>query len=222
MSFLQRFRGLLLGRPVVSDEAGEASPDAPPPITVVSGLPRSGTSLMMRMLEAGGLPILADGERAADEDNPRGYYELEAVKGLPRGEDGWIPEARGKAVKVISALLPYLPELPDRAESGYRVLFLRRAMPEVLASQKAMLRRRGEDPDAVDDATMAARFQAHLAEIEAWRSGRPDLAWLEVDYNRLVADPAPAVGPIVAFLRHPMDAAAMAGVVEPGLYRNRG
>lgn len=203
MSFLDR----LLGR----------SPStAPAPVFIVSGLPRSGTSLMMRMLEAGGLPILSDGEREADEDNPRGYYELEAVKALPRGEASWLPSARGTAVKVISALLPHLPPT-----ERYRVLFLRRAMPEILASQRAMLVRRGEDPDAIDDATMAAHYESHLSEIDAWRRTRPDVAWLEVDYNRLLADPAPEIPHIVAFLAHPLDAAAMAAVVDPTLYRNR-
>ena len=124
-----------------------------PPIVVVSGLPRSGTSMMMRMLEAGGLPPLTDGLRAPNDDNPLGYYEFERVKKLPEGDVGWLPEAQGHAVKIIAALLPHLPD-----SATYRVLFMRRAMSEILASQRRMLIRRGEDADAVDDAEMARLF----------------------------------------------------------------
>jgi len=106
-------------------------------ITVVSGLPRSGTSMMMQMLGAGGLAVLTDGKRGADADNPRGYYEYEAVKSL--GQDAsWLASAGGKAVKIVSALLIHLPDGFD-----YRVIFMRRPIAEVLASQRAMLDRLG-------------------------------------------------------------------------------
>lgn len=137
------------------------------PVIVVSGLPRSGTSLMMRMLAAGGVPLLTDGQRTADEDNPYGYFEYEPVKALQR-DATWLPQARGKAIKIISQLLPTLP--PD---VPYRVLFMRRELREVLASQRQMLVRRGKPSDADSDAELAALFAAHLQQVQqCWRSRR--------------------------------------------------
>ena len=127
------------------------------PIVIVSGLARSGTSLMMKMIEAGGIPALTARLRAADEDNPKGYYEFERVKRLPDGDHAWLASARRKAVKVIFALLPSLP-------SGYRykVIFMRRNISEILASQKAMLSRRGKDANLPTDAEMAAAIDPAL------------------------------------------------------------
>ncbi len=130
------------------------------PIVVVSGLPRSGTSMIMKMLEAGGLPVLTDGLRAADEDNPKGYYEVERVKGLAEETDkGWLAEARGKGIKVISYLLKSLPP-----QFNYRVVFIRREIEEVLASQRKMLARRGETEE-----TPPERMRA-LFEDDLWRA----------------------------------------------------
>ena len=109
-------------------------------ITIVSGLPRSGTSMMMKMLEAGGIPPLTDEIRTADTDNPKGYYEFERVKKMDKGDTAWLENAQGKSVKVISALLKHLP-----SDYRYRVIFMRRDMSEILASQKKMLDHRGED-----------------------------------------------------------------------------
>jgi hypothetical protein len=186
-------------------------------ITVVSGLPRSGTSLMMRMLDAGGLAPVTDGERTADEDNPRGYYELERVKQLPKGDFGWLDGARGKVVKIISALLVFLPD-----SHRYRVIFLRREMSEVLASQRKMLERRGEDPDRLSDEKLAALFEKHLAEAEAWMARHEgNLSVLQVSFNDLVREPKPEIERIVAFLGVGLDPDAMGAVVEPKLYRQR-
>src|SRR5271155_5970790 len=129
-------------------------------ITIVSGLPRSGTSLMMQMLAAGGMPILSDGERQADVDNPRGYLEWERVKQLPK-DPSCIAEAEGKAVKVISLLLLSLPEGHE-----YRVIFMHRPLPEVLASQDVMMRNRGT-PGA-NAAIVGAAFEQNLRAVKAW------------------------------------------------------
>lgn len=185
-------------------------------ITVVSGLPRSGTSLMMKMLEAGGMPAVTDGLRVADEDNPRGYYEFERVKQLPKGDVDWLRGARGKVVKIISALLEHLPEGYD-----YRVIFMRRRIEEVLASQRQMLVRRGEPPDAASDAAMAALFDKHVKRVEGWLMGRADVRCLYVDYARLMAEPAAQVERVRKFLGDALDAARMAGVIDAGLYRQR-
>jgi len=183
-------------------------------VTVVSGLPRSGTSMMMKMLEAGGLPIMTDQLRVADADNPQGYYELERVKQLEH-DKAWVAEARGKVVKVISALLVHLP-----AEHRYRVVFMRRTLDEVLASQRQMLVRRGEPTDAVPDDKMAVYFTNHVKKVEAWLAAQPNLETLYVSYNEMLADPAPACARVAAFVGG-LDAGRMAAVVSGDLYRQR-
>ena len=185
-------------------------------ITIVSGLPRSGTSMMMQMLEAGGMAILTDGLREADADNPRGYYEFERLKQLPKGDHAWLEEAQGKAVKVIAALLEHLP--PDHR---YKVIFMRRRMEEVLTSQRRMLVRRGEDPDKTDDEELARLFEKHLRKVEAWLAAQPHVDVLDVDYNAVLADPTVHVRRINAFLGDFLDEEAMAAVVDARLYRNR-
>lgn len=184
-------------------------------ITVVSGLPRSGTSLMMQMLAAGGLPILTDGVRGPDPDNPRGYLEWEPIKRL-RQEPHRIDEAEGKAIKVISSLLQGLPAGPS-----YCVLFMRRPLEEVLASQAAMIRRLGTRGPATDPASLASAMRAHLAQVSAWLERRETLQVAWVDYHRLLARPREEARRIRAFLGLALDEAAMAAAVDPSLHRQR-
>jgi hypothetical protein len=186
------------------------------PILIVSGLPRSGTSMMMKLLEAGGVPALTDEIRVADVDNPEGYYEFERVKQLDKGDTGWLPLAEGKVVKVISALLPYLPR-----EYDYRIIFVRRELAEILASQRKMLVHRGEDPNSMDEAELTAVFEKHLRQIDAWMARQPNMTVLTLRYNDILADPATAVAQINAFTGGGLDVAAMNQVVDPSLYRNR-
>ncbi len=185
-------------------------------VVVVSGLPRSGTSLMMKMLEAGGILPLTDGERAADQDNPKGYYEFERVKKLREGDIFWLPDAKGKAVKVIGALLPYLP-----SEFDFDVLFMRRAMGEILASQRKMLENRSEDTEKVTDDQMAAEFEAHLKETFGWMKKQPNIRFIEVNYNRVMDEPAPELKKVADFLNNQVDLEAMKAVIDPKLYRQR-
>ena len=187
------------------------------PVIIVSGLPRSGTSMMMKMLEAGGIPVLTDELRTADEDNPKGYYEFERVKAMDKGDTDWVADARGKVVKVISALLQYLP-----ANYEYRVIFMHRNLTEVLASQRKMLRNRAADEDAVSDEEMTRLFEMHLADVEGWLDRQPNMRALHVDYNAMLIDPRPFVAQIDDFLGMDLDREAMAAVVDPALYRNRG
>ncbi|MGQ9903686.1 MAG: sulfotransferase family protein [Anaerolineae bacterium] len=191
------------------------TPIDPNVIVVVSGLPRSGTSLMMKMLAAGGLPPLTDNIRSADEDNPKGYYEFERVKKL-KEDCAWLPDAKGKAVKVISALLMQLP-----AGYEYRVIFMRRNMSEILASQRQMLIRRGEPADAISDADMAALFDKHLRQIESWLASQPNMPTLSVNYNDLIAAPLAGAERVNAFLGGRLDVAKMVGAVDPSLHRQR-
>ena len=190
-----------------------ADPDT---IVVVSGLPRSGTSMMMQMLEAGGMEVMTDGLRAADEDNLKGYFEYEAVKALDT-DRSWLPEARGKAVKIISELLKYLPETQT-----YRIIFLRRALEEVLASQDRMLVRRGVQPGGpAENAEIARVFRKHLQQTEAWLSGRPGFRTLYAHHRQILADPAREAARVNAFLDNRLDEAAMAASVDASLYRQR-
>ncbi|MEZ4513104.1 MAG: sulfotransferase [Chloroflexota bacterium] len=186
------------------------------PVTIVSGLPRSGTSMMMKMLEAGGLLPLTDHLRTADVDNPKGYYEFERVKKLEEGDVAWLPEAEGKVVKVISALLKHLPDGYE-----YRVIFMRRNMSEILASQKKMLQNRGEATDVVSDEEIAALFDKHLQHIRHWIETHPNVSVLYLHYSDVLADPLPQARRVNAFLGNTLNVEAMALTVDPNLYRNR-
>lgn len=187
------------------------------PIVVVSGLPRSGTSMMMRMLVAGGVAPVTDGVRAADDSNPAGYFEFEPVKGLDRnGDPTWLPAARGKAVKIISFLLTWLPE-----DHNYLVIFLHRHPDEIIASQQAMLRARGE-PVSPDDAERSrALFAGHLAQVERFMAGRACFQVLPLRYDQILAAPGAAATQVARFLGRSLDTGAMVRSVEPQLYRNR-
>jgi hypothetical protein len=184
-------------------------------ITVVSGLPRSGTSMMMQMLAAGGLAVLTDGQRAADVDNPRGYYEYEAVKALER-DASWLEAARGKAVKIVSALLVHLPDGFD-----YRVIFMRRPMAEILASQNAMLDRLGHAGPRGDDRRLGELFARHLGDVDAMLERRTRIARLDVDYRSVIDAPLRVAEAVSAFLGGDLDPACMAAAVAPELSRRR-
>jgi len=172
--------------------------------------------MLMKMLEAGGIPPLTDSIRTADDDNPKGYYEFERVKAMDKGDTAWLADAQGKVVKVISALLKYLP-----ADYQYKVVYIRRNMPEILASQRKMLIRRGEDPDKMDDEQMAALFNKHVAQVEQWLKARPNMSVLYVHYSEILADPQPQIARINEFLGGQLDTLQMGMVVDPNLYRNK-
>jgi hypothetical protein len=184
-----------------------------PDIVVVSGLPRSGTSLMMQVIHAGGVPALVDHVRAADADNPRGYFECERVKKL-KTDAGWLPEARGKVVKMVSQLLYDLPPA-----ERYRVVFMERDMDEILASQEKMLTRLGRATPP--RAEMARAFEMHLNRLHKWLAEQPNVALLRVRYADVVARPAEQVARVDAFLGGRLDVAAAGGAVDPSLYRNK-
>jgi hypothetical protein len=189
-------------------------------ITIVSGLPRSGTSLMMQMLVAGGMTPLADGERPADTDNPRGYLEWERIKQLPN-DPACIAEGEGKVVKVISRLLSSLP-----IGHEYRVIFMQRPLPEVLASQDQMLRRRGtykegSNKEGLNSAGIAAAFEKHLKEVYAWLDSKPNVRVLRAPYHDVLQQPAEISRRLSDFLGIPLNIAAMARQVDSTLYRNR-
>jgi hypothetical protein len=183
-------------------------------ITIVSGLPRSGTSLMMQMLAAGGMPLLTDLERTPDIDNPRGYCEWGPAKLLPR-EPSRIDEAEGKAVKVISQLLLSLPQGRD-----YKLIFMERPLPEVLASQDEMLKRRGSI-QSVDPARLISAFRDHMKEVVAWLEDRTDIPVCRMGYRKVLGDPAGSARAVRDFLNISLRVESMALAVDPSLYRNR-
>jgi hypothetical protein len=185
------------------------------PIIVVSGLPRSGTSMMMRMLAEGGLSILTDELRRADDDNPNGYFELEVVKQLREGDSAWLKDAHGKVVKVISSLLEFLPQ-----ENHYKIIFMERDSRETLASQKKMLDHRGQEAKLSDE-EMEQQFQSHLAATKPWLVRQPNMEVLYVNYNALMAEPKPFCERITNFLDLPLDQSHMLDVPDTQLYRNR-
>lgn len=190
--------------------------DAVQPIIVVSGLPRSGTSMAMAMLTAGGLQCLDDGVRKADENNPKGYFEYERVKTLETTEDnGWIREARGKVVKIVSPLLKNLP-----TDETYNVLFMLRDLDEVLASQKKMMERRGER-DEVSDDQLKRIYRDHLTKVDTLLKSRPGTTVKYIQHREVIARPRDMTGEIEDFLNLDLDRDRMASAVDQKLYRNR-
>ena len=186
-------------------------------ITIVSGLPRSGTSMMMSALMAGGMQILTDGERQADENNPKGYYEYERVKQLSKGDFDWLELARGKAVKVISALLEYLPD-----DYQYRVIFMQRNMDEILRSQKRMLGRTGvRSQQEVSEDQFRLSYQAHLSHIKTWLADQSFIKTLFVSYNDAVNQPLHVFREVAYFLDAKVDPQAMTNIVDPTLCREK-
>ena len=186
-------------------------PDRRAYITVVSGMPRSGTSLMMSMLQAGGMPVLDDGSRAPDQHNPRGYFEDSRAKRLAT-DSAWIEEARGKAVKVIYRLLQYLP-----GQFEYRVIFMLRDLEEVYDSQQDML----AAADSGKRERMIRALAGDLENARDWLRRQPHIRYLDVPYAELIAKPGPWAGRVGGFLDDELDEAAMAAAVDPALYRHR-
>ncbi len=182
-------------------------------IIVVSGLPRAGTSLMMQMLDQGGIRIVTDHVRTADQDNPRGYYEFEQVKKLKQ-DTSWLPQTRGMAVKLVSQLLYELPPTET-----YRIIFMERDLDEVLLSQEAMLQRLGRT--AVPRDQMKRSYELHLRRLCSWLTQQRHMIVLYVSYNELLQDPQPQSDRVHRFLGGRLDAQKMIQSVDPTLYRNK-
>jgi hypothetical protein len=182
-------------------------------IVVVSGLPRSGTSLMMQMLASGGLEVMTDNARTADVDNPRGYFELEQVKAIKR-DASWLKQAGGKVFKMVSLLLYDLP-----TDYRYRIIFMERNLDEILASQGKMLQRLGREAGSPDD--MRRSFTTHLTKLNAWLAQQSHIAVLRVGYQDLLTEPLAQAKIVNQFLARDLDAEKMAQAVDQSLYRNR-
>lgn len=202
-------------RPPPPPVDAKIEPCSPRTFFIVSGLPRSGTSLMMQMLAAGGLEPMTDRERAADEDNPEGYYEWEAIKRIGKNP-GALAEADGKVIKVITALIPALPP-----QNRYRVVFMNRPISEVAASQKKMIARRGTRGADLPPEKLIATLEQHREMILNGLRHAPNFDLLEINYPDLIAQPAAAARQVREFLALDLDEPAMAACVKPELHRNR-
>jgi hypothetical protein len=184
-------------------------------VTVVSGLPRSGTSLMMQALEAGGMSVLTDNIRKRDEDNPKGYYEYEPVK-KTKTDPTWVTNAVGKAVKMVYKLIYDLPE-----QYEYRVIFTERKMDEVLASQRIMLNRTKQIDTYPSDGKFADLFNRDLEKIYLWLESQKNFSMISINYNKIVKSPITECQRVNEFLGIGLDIDKMASVVNPLLYRNK-
>jgi hypothetical protein len=184
-------------------------------IVIVTGLPRSGTSLMMKILEEGGIETVQDNIRQPDIDNPNGYYEFEKVKKI-KEDTSWLPETRGKAFKMVSMLLFHLP-----AGYSYKLIFMRRDIQEMLASQSKMLKRLGKPGPPVSDDEMALLFTKHLQDFELWIPRQKNFELIYVWHHDLMCQPRVETQRIEQLLGRPLDTDKMTSVVDPSLYRNR-
>jgi hypothetical protein len=172
--------------------------------------------MMMKILAEAGVPIVTDELRRADTDNPNGYYELEAVKQISAGNLAWLDGAGGRAVKVISSLLEYLP-----AQYSYKIIFMEREIQEILASQRKMLERRNEKSE-VEDAQIAEQFRKHLSLIKPWLARQPNMEVLYISYNSLMLNPEPSCRRVIDFIAcEPHHLERMLSVPNGELYRNR-
>ena len=193
----------------------EKLPDQSKEIIVVSGLPRSGTSMMMRMLKSAGIPILVDEKREADDNNPHGYFEYEPVKNLAN-DATWVPKAEGKTVKIIAQLLPYLP-----SKHRYKIIFMNREISEVLISQQLMLGRTREQAIRNYPFKLAQTYYDQLDRVRQWADAQPNLDILEVSYADAHNHPVETAKKVIAFLDRELDAEQMAKAVDKSLYRNQ-
>ena len=184
-------------------------------ITVVSGLPRSGTSLMSMMLEAGGMTVLTDNIRTADHDNPKGYYEFERVKKMPEGDFEWLEDTKGKAVKVIAALLQHLP-----AKYQYKVIYMHRNIDEIIKSQNKMLANLGK-PLHNDDILIKKLLMKHSESSRNWLDKQNNINVLDIDYNQLIINPVACLSEINKVLDFSLSIEKMQQSIDQKLYRNR-
>jgi len=184
-------------------------------IIIVSGLPRSGTSMMMSMLEVGGIKPVTDWIRKPDYDNPKGYYEYEMVKKIKK-DTSWLDNCKGKAVKMVSELLYYLP-----SDRKYKIVFMRRNLAEMLASQRAMLQRLGREGAKKTDKEMVGLFERHLEKQRKWLSEQNNIKVLYLDYNDIVANPRINAQRISHFFENRLDVDRMSKVVDNSLYRQK-
>jgi len=184
-------------------------------IVIVSGLPRCGTSMMMQMLEAGGMAIVTDNIKTPDEDNPRGYYEYEKVKKI-REDASWLKNCNGKVIKMVSALLYYLPK-----GKKYKVIFMVRDMEEMFESQEAVLQRLGGEGVDISYEEMIEKLKKHLLDVKDWVARQRNIEVTYIDYNEVIQNPQRKASLVSQFLKGQVNVEKMSTVVDKSLYRKR-
>ena len=184
-------------------------------IIVVSGLPRSGTSLMVQMLQAAGIPLLIDDHRPSDENNPKGYFEFEPVKSLAT-DASWLPLAEGKAVKIISHLLPHLPD-----HFQYKIIFMNRDLEEIIRSQNKMLDRFGKTKGKLSEAQLVERYALHLHQIHQWLKQQPNISFADISFNNLIQSPQDEWQKVQDLLNIDASLHQIMPIIDPQLYRTK-
>jgi predicted AlkP superfamily phosphohydrolase/phosphomutase len=207
-----------VARPVFASRPGATSPDPEQDVVVVCGLPRSGTSMLMQLLAAGGVEPLTDGKRVADEDNPRGYYEYEPATRLPQ-DSTWVKEARGRAVKLVLPLVPFLPP-----GERYRLLLIQRDLTAVVASQEKMLVRLGREAEGAQmgQEALIHEYCGQEHRVQRWLEARPGIGIMALDYDAILGNPGGTAEAIGEFLGRTLDVEAAAQAVHPELKRQTG
>ena len=185
-------------------------------IIVVSGLPRSSTAMMMKMLKEGGIQILSDDVKKPDDNNPQGYFEYDLVSKLPEGKTDWLEEAEGKVVKVISYFLHHLPPKHE-----YRVLFMERNFSEILKSQKKTIIEEKQKIHKKEDKMMEDYYKTHIKQTKEWLSLQPNFSVIYLSYNELVKNPNQDLSKLSNFLEHELNLDKMSKAIDQNLYRQR-
>jgi hypothetical protein len=184
-------------------------------VIIVSGLPRSGTSMMMQMLRAGGLEILGDEKRAADESNPKGYLEYEPVKQLMK-DNSWLADAKGKVVKIVAPLLPHI-----RNDINYQIIFMARPLSQVTTSQKNMLKRLNRSGANISDRQLASTFMKQIKNVTLMLENYPNVSAITVNYNNAIDRPDTVANQVNEFLNGRLDQQKMSAVVDSKLQNEK-
>jgi tetratricopeptide (TPR) repeat protein len=180
-------------------------------IVIVSGLPRSGTSLMMQMLHKGGIEVLTDHDRKADESNPKGYFEYNPVMSIHK-DNFWLGEAKNKSVKVVAPLLKFLSP-----EYRYKVIFMNRDLTEIIKSQQKMI---GKNPDVLPFKLFEA-FNKQLDQVEIWKQKEPGVELMYLNYKDVLDNTDDVINKLSSFIGLDLNASEMIGCVDKTLYRNK-
>lgn len=184
-------------------------------IIIVSGLPRSGTSMMMQLLEAGGMQIFTDNLRAADDNNKKGYYEHEAVKIIHK-DISWMKNAVGKTIKIVSHLLPNLP-----LRYKYKIIYMERDLNEVITSQNKMLQNLGKLPQNATHFNIETSFKQNDEKIKNWMSEKRNIDVIFMDYNKIVENAEEYIGRLNNFFSGKLNTQNMMNVIDKNLYRSK-
>ncbi|KAA3617743.1 MAG: sulfotransferase family protein [Calditrichaeota bacterium] len=183
-------------------------------ITIVSGLPRSGTSMMMKVLQKGGMTLVYDDLRVADNDNPNGYFEYAKVKNL-KEDNSWLFDAQGQAIKILFNFLYFLPQ-----KYKFKIIFMQRNMQEILASQNKMLLRSGKSIGQ-DNRQFEILFNSEIIKCKDWLKNQKNIDTINVSYNQIMETPFPICQSINNFLEKSLNLDGMVNAIDKSLYRNK-